>query len=51
VPNHLNKPGDMHYEILPNGNRVQMRFEGRSSHPKIEITDHLQKTLEKVSFK
>lgn len=51
VPEHLNKPGDMHYKILPNGNRVQIRFEGRSGHPKIEIKDLVQKILEKVSFK
>ncbi|PIZ33280.1 MAG: hypothetical protein COY39_03165 [Alphaproteobacteria bacterium CG_4_10_14_0_8_um_filter_37_21] len=51
VPEHLNKPGDMHYKILPNGNRIQIRFEGDSGHPKIDITDQIQKILEKVSFK
>lgn len=51
VPEHLNKPGDMHYKILPNGNRIQIRFEGDSGHPKIDITDKIQKILEKVSFK
>jgi hypothetical protein len=51
VPGHLNKQGDMHYKILPNGNRIQIRFEGDSGHPKIDITDQVQKILEKVSFK
>ena len=51
VPGHLNKQGDMHYKVLSNGNRIQIRFEGDSGHPKIDITDQVQKILEKVSFK
>jgi len=51
VPNHINRPGDQHLKIFPNGNTVQIRLEGASGHPKIDITDQIQKVLEKVTFK
>ncbi len=50
-PSSLRNPGDRFRRVLSDGKEVQIRFEGDSGHPKIEITDHLQKTLEKVSFK
>ncbi|HCU07279.1 MAG TPA: hypothetical protein DIC42_06890 [Holosporales bacterium] len=50
-PSSLRNPGDRFRRVLPDGKEVQIRFEGTSGHPKIDITDQVQKILEKVSFK
>lgn len=55
VPDVVNKPGDAHEVILRDRNgvinkRVQIRYEGRSGEPKIDIKDLVQKIYEKVTF-